>query len=405
MITLNKTERFAGTYAMGNERWKRPVTDEAKPDTFTKSTSVQFGDSSYILDSPVDRIILTTDFTSNPADTEMEIRIGDIINLHKKGLLAPWVQDVPWLKKAKQPAQPSDMLNVIRSSGSTPGNVALQSLFNSNIAARPVAPSLQKRDVIVSVVDPEVGIKVDPQGHQTHDRSILYPVDKNGQPNGPIIIGPDSGNFGLYAKYLDAHRQPYKLFTIDIQKTADLMKTIGFGEIAETFHGREIFAPIAAFIALGYDPESFKDIQRPEGNHAEESGLSESLLNMTQVGTEPSEFTVVVDPTYANLKTSLLLTPKQAEAMKGQRFEIAGRQTLIFPFEAKFSDVPRGKPVAYLGSSFGPDGKSRFVELAINMGNASKVLLPELRDGTYHNQAWPLEIRRMLQPSRTLAHA
>jgi S-adenosyl-L-methionine hydrolase (adenosine-forming) len=82
--------------------------------------------------------------------------------------------------------------------------------------------------VHVAVVDPGVG----------SSRAIAA-VEGDGH----VFLAPDNG---LLAPVMDALRVP-----VARQVTDEVLRTIGIGSVSATFHGRDIFAPLAAEIAAG----------------------------------------------------------------------------------------------------------------------------------------------------------
>ncbi len=93
-----------------------------------------------------------------------------------------------------------------------------------------IIPFIPEKAIIVGVVDPGVG---------TERKAIIIKTDKH------YFIGPDNGLLypaSLYDKILT-------VIDIDINKLE--------GEISSTFHGRDVFAPISAYISLGRDVKIF----------------------------------------------------------------------------------------------------------------------------------------------------
>ena len=89
---------------------------------------------------------------------------------------------------------------------------------------------IPKKGIVVGVVDPGVG---------TERRAIIIETDKH------YFIGPDNGLLypvSLYDKILS-------VIDIEIKKLEN--------KVSSTFHGRDVFAPIAAYISLGRDIRIF----------------------------------------------------------------------------------------------------------------------------------------------------
>ncbi len=83
-----------------------------------------------------------------------------------------------------------------------------------------------KGSIHLCIVDPTVG---------SDRRAIVMEHD------GHFFIGPDNGLFTLA---IDKHSRAYQ-----IENKRYMLK-----EVSDTFHGRDIFAPVAAHLSLGLDP-------------------------------------------------------------------------------------------------------------------------------------------------------
>jgi len=89
------------------------------------------------------------------------------------------------------------------------------------------------KTVFLTVVDPGVGGK---------RRGIVVEVE------GKYLVGPDNGLFTFVLK-----RKSFKAYEI---RNRDYL----LPEISATFHGRDVFAPVAAHLSLGVKPEQFGPI-------------------------------------------------------------------------------------------------------------------------------------------------
>ena len=127
-----------------------------------------------------------------------------------------------------------------------------------------------------------------------------------------------------------------------------------------TFHGRDVFAPVAAHLANGLDPATLGKAVNPENcirlklpeNHTPDGGIS-------------WKGEVLYADVYGNLVTSFtddILSQKREKAAV-----IITQEGLALPFHRTYGDVGDGEALAYKGSS-------GFVEIAIRNGNASKEL-------------------------------
>jgi len=173
--------------------------------------------------------------------------------------------------------------------------------------------------IVVAVVDPGVG----------SDRQALIV-----ETGALTLIGPDNG---LMARMPDIQR----VSRIDWQPRG----------LSTSFHGRDLFAPVAAQLAIG-------------GGVASSPLAAGSLLgadwpdNLAQV--------IHIDA-YGNAMTGL-----SAEKFpKNRKITIAGRCLAYAP---TFSTVPHGEPFWYANSQ-------GLVEVAVNRGSAAMMLSLALGDG------------------------
>ena len=178
----------------------------------------------------------------------------------------------------------------------------------------------------VVVVDPGVG---------SNRRPITVKADQN------LFLGPDNGLFTFI------YRESRSIKTYEISNTKFLLP-----ELSDTFHGRDIFAPVAAHISLGIgveklgkrviDPVKF-DIAEPEIRDDEIIG------------------DVIYEDSFGNLITNI-----PAKMIKpGSRISIG--KWVIDRVSKSYSAVRRGELLAILGS-YG------FLELSVNQGRASDLI-------------------------------
>jgi S-adenosylmethionine hydrolase len=130
--------------------------------------------------------------------------------------------------------------------------------------------------------------------------------------------------------------------------------------LSSTFHGRDIFAPVAAHLASG------KDWQKAGPKLSTHVRLN---LNPPRIAeTEISGEVVGLDGPYGNLVTNIpadLFQQFNYQVGEVIHARIAERE-YDFPFVKTFSDVPVGKALFYI------DSRSRLA-LAINQGNFADV--------------------------------
>ncbi len=131
-------------------------------------------------------------------------------------------------------------------------------------------------------------------------------------------------------------------------------------EVSHTFHGRDVFAPVAAHLARGLPPETLG----PPLDDPVKIRLSEPRRR----GPALCGIITRVDR-FGNLITNL--SRQQLEAfLQGSTPVFQAGQFRVQGIHKTYSDVPPGRPVALIGSS-------GTLELAVNQGRADE--RPELR--------------------------
>jgi S-adenosylmethionine hydrolase len=182
--------------------------------------------------------------------------------------------------------------------------------------------------VFVAVVDPGVGTARRALVVEAHDR---------------VFLGPDNGLLTA-AVSSDPHRRVYE---IDIAR-------IGLPEPSRTFHGRDVFAPVAAEIASGRI--------RPSDVGSVRHGLTASALPPLDIGRGQVRGTVVTVDRFGNLITNI--TVQSIAAIERPRVALAPHE---FPILETYADVAPGECLA-LVNAFGS------VEVAQRDGSAAASL-------------------------------
>jgi hypothetical protein len=165
-------------------------------------------------------------------------------------------------------------------------------------------------DVILAVVDPGVG----------GSRGALV-IEADGR----WFVGPDNGLFELVLRRAERAR----CFAISWRPPA----------LSATFHGRDLFAPVAARLALG------GPLPGPEAAPARHPDWPDDLAAI-----------VYVDH-YGNAMTGL----RAARLADGTELEVAGRRIAR---ARTFADVADGTPLWY-------DNANGLAEIAVNGGSAA----------------------------------
>lgn len=176
--------------------------------------------------------------------------------------------------------------------------------------------------IFLCVVDPGVGSNRKPIIHWDGDYHY---------------VAPDNGILGLLKPdmcrvyEIEQHR-----FNAEVRSSS-------------TFHGRDIFAPAAAFLANGAEPSSI-GIALPRFAH---DGFEFPVVDRL-----PTRGSVVYFDSFGNGITNLRIAKSSPQP---DTVLLANGQKI--PVGNTFSDAPQGQPIAYLGSG-------GFLEIAINLGNA-----------------------------------
>lgn len=195
------------------------------------------------------------------------------------------------------------------------------------------APYFPSGTVHVAVVDPSVG---------TRRRPIIVETKRS------LYVGPDNGLL-----MLAANKEHIKnVYTID---NPNYM----LPQVSNTFHGRDIFAPAAAHLTQGNKPSTF-------GEAIHDYVVPEFTKPATRDGELWGKILHVDD--FGNVISNIA-----AEDLKKMGFRegdclvvMLGNKTLSVKFCSAYGEVSAGAPLALIGGG-------NFLEVAVNMGNASEV--------------------------------
>jgi S-adenosylmethionine hydrolase len=127
-----------------------------------------------------------------------------------------------------------------------------------------------------------------------------------------------------------------------------------------TFHGRDVFAPVAAHLAAGAD---WHDVGPPVGD------LVRLSLPAARAGADGlAGEAIALDGPYGNVITDVGVDAVRTLGYRpGDHMRLRlDQRTLALPFVRTFGDVPEGRPLAYI------DSRGRLA-LAVNQGNFAKV--------------------------------
>ena len=191
-----------------------------------------------------------------------------------------------------------------------------------------------KGTIHVAVVDPGVG------GPR---RPILAACD------GHQFVGPDNGLFAPLAEKGGA------LSVRVITSTQHFLQPT-----SATFHGRDIFAPVAAHLSLGTEPAGFGELiddyirlALPPPSRADASSIRGQVLHIERFGN------LVTNISRADLEALAADTPLSGLLVQIEQHRV--------PIVAYYGQVPLGAPGAVIGSA-------DFLEIFVNQGDASRLL-------------------------------
>ena len=188
------------------------------------------------------------------------------------------------------------------------------------------------RTVHVVVVDPGVG---------TDRRPLLVGGEHH------YFVAPDNGVLSMVYE-----REPF--VTVRHVTSEHHFRT----PLSNTFHGRDIFAPVAAWLAKTYQTEAFGE---PIEDYARFA-----LPRVKAAGSTTKGVVLRVD-VFGNLMTNFTAEdlPEAAHRDGAIKLQVAGKQ--VDKLVPTFAKGPNGEPVAILGST-------GYLEICVNKGNASRVL-------------------------------
>jgi S-adenosylmethionine hydrolase len=190
----------------------------------------------------------------------------------------------------------------------------------------------------VAVVDPQVG---------TERRAVAVRCA-----DGNVLVGPDNGVLSLAAETAGGASE-----AVDVSRSKHRLEPV-----SATFHGRDVFAPVAAALAAGAplaeagDPLGIDTLARLELPQPERTaeGLRAHALLIDVYGN------VTLDVRHEDLPATGLALGRQLEVT-------AGGTTRPATFTSTFADLPAGQLLLY-------EDASRTLALAVNRGDAASEL-------------------------------
>jgi S-adenosylmethionine hydrolase len=191
--------------------------------------------------------------------------------------------------------------------------------------------------VHVAVVDPGVG---------TGRRGVAVAAGES------VFVGPDNGLLSWAVAAAGGARRAFSLTN----------PGLWLDKVAATFHGRDIFMPVAAHLAAGADLAA-------AGEEIDAAGLAELPAPERLVHDSVAEGEVLTVDRFGNVQ--LTITASDAAQIGvcsgGSVLVQCGRRRITLPFREMFGAVPAGELVAYTDSA-------GLVSIAVNGGDAAQRL-------------------------------
>jgi S-adenosylmethionine hydrolase len=191
--------------------------------------------------------------------------------------------------------------------------------------------------VHLAVVDPEVG---------SERKALVLEGD------GRVFVGPDNGLLLVAAEKLGGVTSAVEIANRDYL----------LDPISPTFHGRDVFAPVAAHLALGVPVAEF-------GPAVDAATLRRLDVPEPEIGTSRIRVTVLYVDRYGNVQVNATAEDLERAGMEpGTQVEIdVGFESYFARVAETFADVRPGDILVY-------EDSYRNVAVAINGGNAAEMM-------------------------------
>jgi S-adenosylmethionine hydrolase len=173
-----------------------------------------------------------------------------------------------------------------------------------------------------------------------------------GTRQGPPLVGPDNGLLWLAAEALGGAVQAHEI-------TNDSLMLL---PVSRTFHGRDVFAPVAAHLALGLPPEEV-------GPEIPLDEVARVTLSQSRVDDDHVHGHIVMTDHFGNLGLNIDRADLEgAGILLGDTMELRiGGKTWETKYCEAFAEVPVGR-VAVLEDSH------HHISIAVNCGSARQAL-------------------------------
>lgn len=188
--------------------------------------------------------------------------------------------------------------------------------------------------IFVCVVDPGVGT----------DRAVLCM-----QAAGKVFLAPDNGLLSVIEE--EAGRE-------EVRKVTE--RKYFLAEPSSTFHGRDIFAPVAAHLAQGVELQKLGPVQRyirklrlPKPIRAADGSLRGEIIYIDQFGN-----------LITNIRGATLTREPEGP---GEQVQVRVKRREVTGLAGTYGDRDAGELLALVGSS-------GYLEIAVNQGSAAQLL-------------------------------
>ena len=170
--------------------------------------------------------------------------------------------------------------------------------------------------------------------------------------NGHRFLAPDNGVLSMVLAEGDIERAVY------VENADYFLKSV-----SHTFHGRDIFAPVAAHLSRGLDmgalgavvfPADLTRLQMPQPDFLNETSFVGTVISIDRFGN------LITNIRYKHMRALL-------ERSQKEKVEIQIGNQRIFDLSKSYDAVRPQQPLAIIGSR-------GFLEISINCGNARDVI-------------------------------
>jgi S-adenosylmethionine hydrolase len=204
--------------------------------------------------------------------------------------------------------------------------IAAQDVLQASFVLNHTYPYFPAGTVHLVVVDPGVGTRRKPVALEKYEH---------------YFVGPDNGVFSLILG--DGKNEGYEI----------TREKLFLSPLSATFHGRDIFGPVAGHLSLGMEPRKLGP--RLEG-WVRLEGIRSEIKGKRLVGR------VLFADAFGNLVTNISRGEFESW-IEGHPFQIRGKSWRTDRLQETYQDVRPGRPLALFGSA-------GFLEIAVNRGNA-----------------------------------